>query len=191
MAPMSPRLEPCPDTKFGNSAIRQFGNAHVDYAVMRVALDMRQAGAFGVGTYIRNVVRALARLDRDDHFLLIGAPDRLRELGDLPENFLRVPFAHDISSPRYYLEFQRIIRRAQCDVVHVPNMFWRPLLVNCPYVMTVHDLLMFFGQASRADKLRRWFSRRALRGAERILAVSKFTRNELIRVHGIPPDRID
>ena len=159
---------------------------------MRVALDMRQAGTFGVGTYIRNVVRALAGLDRDDHFLLVGAPDRLRELGDLPENFLRVPFAHDASSPRYYLEFQRIIRRAQCDAVHVPNMFWRPLLVSCPYVMTVHDLLLFYERTGRGrSRMRRWFSRRALHNAERILAVSKFTRNELIRLHGIPPDRID
>lgn len=158
---------------------------------MRVAIDIRQTGTFGVGTYIRNVVRALASLDHDDHFLLIGAPERLRELGDLPENFLRVPFAHDTSSPRYYLEFQRIIRRAQCDAVHVPNMFWRPLLVNCPYVMTVHDLLLFFERAGRAGKLRRWFTHRALHHAARILAVSKFTRNELIRLHGIPPDRID
>jgi glycosyltransferase involved in cell wall biosynthesis len=157
---------------------------------MRVAIDMRQTGAFGVGTYVRNVVRALATLNHDDHFLLIGSHDRLRELGELRENFLRVPFAHDSSSPRYYLEFNRIIRRAQCDVVHVPNTFWRPLLVNCPYVMTVHDLLLFF-QRVRGGKMPRWFMRRALHNAARILAVSKFTRNELIRLHGIPPDRID
>jgi len=158
---------------------------------MRVAIDMRQTGAFGVGTYVRNVVRSLAGLDRDDHFLLVGAPERLRELGDLPENFLRVPFAHETSSPRYYLEFQSIIRRAQCDLVHVPNMFWRPLILSCPYVMTVHDLLLFSEVTKRTGKLYRWLTRRALGRAERILAVSKFTRNELIRTHGIPPDRID
>jgi glycosyltransferase involved in cell wall biosynthesis len=158
---------------------------------MRVAIDMRRAGAFGVGTYVRNVVRALAALDHDDHFLLIGDKDRLRDFGQLRENFLLVPFDRDPSSPGYYLDFRQIIRRAQCDVVHVPNTFWRPLLVPCPYVMTVHDLLLFYERTAQHGKLARWLTRRALHSASRILAVSKFTRSELIRLHGIPPDRID
>ena len=30
------------------------------------------------------------------------------------------------------------------NVVHVPYLAWRPLMLPCPYVLTVHDLLTFF-----------------------------------------------
>ena len=33
---------------------------------MRIAIDARKLHDFGIGTYIRNLLRQLARLDRDD-----------------------------------------------------------------------------------------------------------------------------
>ena len=161
---------------------------------MRVALDLRRIDAFGVATYVRNVVRALSQLDRDDHFLLIGAQERRREFGELPANFKQIAFTRDPSSPRYYLDFRSIVRRFACDVVHVPYLGWRPLLVPCPYVLTVHDLLVFFPWRSNGKGLTRearlWSTRRTLAKAARILAVSQFTRNELVRLHGVPAERI-
>jgi glycosyltransferase involved in cell wall biosynthesis len=163
-------------------------------SLMRVAIDMRRLGAFGVSTYVRNIVRTLAQLNHDDHFLLIGAPDRVREVSELPPNFTAVPFAHDVSSPRFMLDFRSLVRRAGCDVVHVPYMFWRPLWITCPYVVTVHDLLIFFQRTGNGSGFYRnahlWLTRRALGHAGRIMAVSNFTRNELVRRHGIPADRI-
>jgi len=48
---------------------------------VRVAIDIRRIGDFGVGTYIRNIIRALGRLDRDTKYIMIGAPDKVREIG--------------------------------------------------------------------------------------------------------------
>ena len=28
-----------------------------------------------------------------------------------------------------------------CDLVHIPHLFWLPRNLPCPYVMTVHDVL--------------------------------------------------
>src|SRR5579883_3316828 len=42
---------------------------------------------FGIGTYTRNVVRALGRLDRQNKYFLIGSPEKVREIGPLPANF--------------------------------------------------------------------------------------------------------
>ena len=41
----------------------------------RVAIDCRHIEDFGVGTYIRNLTRSLAELDRDNHYLLIAHAD--------------------------------------------------------------------------------------------------------------------
>ena len=42
---------------------------------------------FGVGTYIRNVVRSLGRLDRETTYFLTGSPAKVQEIGPLPANF--------------------------------------------------------------------------------------------------------
>jgi hypothetical protein len=39
------------------------------------------------------------------------------------------------------LDFRAIVRRLQCDLVHIPHLFWIPRGLGCPYVLTVHDLL--------------------------------------------------
>ena len=36
---------------------------------------------FGVGTYIRNVVRTLGRLDRQNQYLLFGPAGKVEEIG--------------------------------------------------------------------------------------------------------------
>ena len=62
---------------------------------MRVGIDIRPIRDFGVGTYIRNVVRTLGRLDQASNYFLIGGRDRVREIGKLPPNFHIVPFSAD------------------------------------------------------------------------------------------------
>ena len=65
---------------------------------VKIAIDIRRMTEFGVGTYIRNVVRTLGRLDRDDKYLLIGSPAKVEEIGSLPANFHTVPLTSPESS---------------------------------------------------------------------------------------------
>ena len=58
---------------------------------VKIAIDIRRMTEFGVGTYIRNVVRTLGRLDHETTYLLIGAPAKVEEIGALPPNFHSVP----------------------------------------------------------------------------------------------------
>ena len=58
---------------------------------MRVAIDIRRMTEFGVGTYTRNIVRALGRLDGESKYFLIGPPEKVAEISPLPPNFRAVP----------------------------------------------------------------------------------------------------
>jgi hypothetical protein len=58
---------------------------------VKIAIDIRRMTEFGVGTYIRNVVRTLGRLDRESKYFLIGPPAKAEEIGPLPPNFRTVP----------------------------------------------------------------------------------------------------
>jgi len=162
---------------------------------VKVAIDMRRITDFGVGTYIRNIVRALSRLDRENKYYLIGSPEKAREIGPLAASFHTVPFTAPDTSPRGYFEFRVILRRLGCDLVHVPHLFWLPRALPCPYVMTVHDVLEHMARTRDHSGMRRslhfHLTRRVLLGASRIFAVSQFTESELEKLFGIPPGRME
>jgi len=150
---------------------------------------------FGVGTYIRNVVRTLARLDRESKYFLIGSPEKVAECGQLPPNFHAVALASGDNTLKGNLDFRAIVRRLNCDVVHVPHLFWLPRGLSCPYVLTVHDLLEHMYGSRNASSFRRslhfYLTRRVLRRAARVIAVSQFTRNEIEKLLAIPDARIE
>jgi glycosyltransferase involved in cell wall biosynthesis len=162
---------------------------------VKIAIDIRRMTEFGAGTYIRNVVRTLARLDRETTYLLIGSPAKVQEIGPLPSNFHTVPLAEPERSLRSYIEFRTVVKRLECDLVHIPNLFSVPRALSCPYVMTVHDILEHLSRAREQTGFWRTLhfqlTKRVLSGAARILAVSNFTKLEIEKLFNIPPGRIE
>jgi len=150
---------------------------------------------FGVGTYIRNVVRTLAQLDGDSEYFLIGSPHKVAECGALPSNFHAVELAGGDDTLQGNLDFRAIVKRLECDVVHIPHLFWIPRGLSCPYVLTVHDLLEHMYGSRNASSLRRslhfYLTRRVLRKAARVIAVSQFTKSEIHKLLEIEDDRIE
>ena len=162
---------------------------------VKIAIDIRRMTEFGVGTYIRNVVRTLGRLDHETTYFLIGAPEKVKEIGPLPPNFHTVPLAEPERTLKSFREFRAIVKRLDCDLVHIPNLFSVPRALPCPYVMTVHDMLEHLSRARQQTgfwgSLHFQLTRQVLRGASRIFAVSNFTKIEMEKLFGIPPDRIE
>jgi glycosyltransferase involved in cell wall biosynthesis len=162
---------------------------------VKIAIDIRRMTEFGVGTYTRNVVRTLGRLDRDNKYFLIGSPEKVKEIGALSANFHTVPLLEPDTTTKGYFEFRVILKRLGCDLVHIPHLFWMPRALPCPYVMTVHDLLEHMSRAKGRSSLRRslhyQLTRHVLSGAARIFAVSQFSKSEIEKLFGIPPSRIE
>jgi len=162
---------------------------------VKIAIDIRRMTEFGVGTYIRNVVRTLGRLDRETTYFLIGSPAKVKEIGPLPPNFHTIPLAEPERSWKSYREFRAIVKRLECDLVHIPNLFSIPRALPCPYVMTVHDMLEHLSRARAQTgfwgSLHFQLTKRVLRGAARIFAVSKFTKLEMEKLFDIPTGRIE
>jgi glycosyltransferase involved in cell wall biosynthesis len=163
--------------------------------LVKIAIDIRRMTEFGVGTYIRNVVRNLGRLDHENTYLLIGSPAKVKEIGPLPPNFHTVPLTEPERSVKGYREFRGTVKRLDCDLVHIPNLFSVPRGLPCPYVMTVHDMLEHMSRAREQSgfwrSLHFQLTKRVLSGAARIFAVSNFTKNEMEKLFGIPSERIE
>jgi len=162
---------------------------------LKIAIDIRRMTEFGVGTYIRNVVRTLGRLDRENEYQLIGSPAKVQEIGSLPPNFHTVPLVAPERSLQGYRMFRTALQDLGCDLVHIPNLFSIPRALPCPYVMTVHDMLEHMSRAREQNgfwrSLHFQLTRRVLRGAARIFAVSNFTKTEIEKLFEIPSGRIE
>jgi len=168
---------------------------------VRIAIDIRRITEFGVGTYTRNALRTLARLDHENEYFLIGIPDNLGprgkigDIGPLPPNFITVPGQPNELSLNSYLELHRVLKKNRCDLLHVPHLFWKPQGIPCPYVVTVHDLLDHLYRVNSQSSLKRTlhfqFTRRVLQKAARIFAVSNFSKADTVRLFGVKPEKIE
>ena len=54
---------------------------------LHIVIDARRIRDFGIGTYIRSLVRALSAIDTANHYTLVSGPEDVRDLAALPENF--------------------------------------------------------------------------------------------------------
>ena len=162
---------------------------------VKVAIDIRRITEFGVGTYTRNIVRALARIDHGNEFFLIGSPEKAAEVGPLPPNFRTVPMLQPDVTLKGYLECRRIVRQLRCDVIHVPHLFSMPRNLHCKYVMTVHDVFEHMYRAHDRSNIRRslhfHLTKHVLNAAGRVLAVSQFTKSEIEKLFHIPSRHIE
>jgi glycosyltransferase involved in cell wall biosynthesis len=114
----------------------------------------------------------------------------------------------DIHRPRALIKntaFSRLFRQdcTNIDIIHATchknslEVFKKQAK---KFVVTVHDLIpMMYPQEFRSSRVRdnlffktKWiFARLALRKADRIIAISKFTQSEITRLIGISKDKID
>jgi glycosyltransferase involved in cell wall biosynthesis len=156
---------------------------------VNIAIDVRRIRDFGVGTYIRNLLQALAAADTTYRYRLICAPQDQPQFSHLPPNFETIAYVRGDASRLDHYELPRLIRKLKTDVTHIP--FHRvPLLLDKPYVVTIHDLSsLFYDDASGLLHAVRGFRlRRGLERAGGIIAVSGATQRDVI---GLVPDAAD
>jgi glycosyltransferase involved in cell wall biosynthesis len=151
----------------------------------------------GISRYIDRTLAALAK-ERDGHrfvaFVEPGTPKDTLSLGWLEAVAARLPTDRPFVRIAWeQLVFPRLIRRYHLDVVHSPA-YVTPLASTVPSVVTFHDL-SFFALPVAFNRTNRWylqtFSRLSARRANRLIAVSEFTRREMQRVLGVRPERVD
>jgi glycosyltransferase involved in cell wall biosynthesis len=158
---------------------------------LRIVIDVRHIQDFGIGTYIRNLVHALARVDKENQYILTATSKEAPEVANVGHNFevaLYEPPKRRFLGDFTYAWF---LRGLAADLVHMP-LNQVPLLMPKPYVVTIHDMssFLFGGTASLLDNVRLYRFRRGLLRADRVIAVSVATRRDVEHVLGIPSEQI-
>src|SRR5579862_8670972 len=163
---------------------------------LQIALDTRRVADFGIGTYIRNLVRALAKVDDRNQYQLITNEQAVPDFSNLPSNFKTTIFARTnkkgtIQSGLAQIRYGLFLRKLEADLFHIP-LNAVPLLMPKPYLVTIHDMstLLFASQLGYRNRLRHFYLRRGLIRADRVMAVSMATCRDVEAVLGIPMSRM-
>ncbi|MBI4265050.1 MAG: glycosyltransferase family 4 protein [Acidobacteria bacterium] len=160
---------------------------------MRVAIDARKLHDFGIGTYTRNLLRYLARIDRGTEYVLLCQEADLGVAPQLGPNFHTVlePSANYSLTEQIHVPW--LLGRVRPDVFHAPH-YVLPPAVPCRSVVTIHDCIhLMFPQylPSRAAhayaKAAMWA---AAKRSSRILTVSEASKRDILRFFKVPPEKI-
>ena len=159
---------------------------------MRVGIDIRRSGEYGVGIYIRNLVRSLGRVGPEHEFVVIGRREHLQEFGELPPNFGFEPYDRRFDAAVSHMTYGSGLAGLALDVLHMPHR-WVPMSAPRPYVVTLHDIntVLFPGEADgvRLKRIRDSLLVRGLRRAAVTMAVSEATKRDAILRLKLPADR--
>jgi len=162
--------------------------------VTTVGLDARSAGRHrgtGIGTYTHQLAVHLPVLDRRRAYVQFTA-------GPLPLTRTARIQQVDVRGPGGIREEDRRLGeaalRAGCDLVHLPtNGFGALALDRRHIVVTIHDLIPFIMPATCSPGYRRRFLDevpRIVGRADAVCAVSQRTRQDLVRILGVPAAKV-
>src|SRR3954471_8395346 len=101
--------------------------------MLHIVIDARRIRDFGIGTYIRSLVHALAQVDRKNRYTIVSGPADVRTLAGLPESFSTAEYARRDSSEIDHVVFPLFLHRLRPDLVHIP-LNRVPWFMMGPYV---------------------------------------------------------
>ena len=160
---------------------------------MRIAIDLRKLHDHGIGTYIRNVVRHLARIDSDTEYVLLCRAQDCGLAAELGENFRAVRASAAPYSVREQFQVPLELRRQHVDLFHAPH-YTLPTLAPCRSVVTIHDCIHLMFPQYLPNRLAYVYARSMLwttsRRANRILTVSEASKRDIVRLLGVPSGRV-
>ncbi len=158
---------------------------------LHIVIDARRVRDFGIGTYIRNITRALSALDSENRYTLVAHPNDAGELAGLGPNFRIAPFSLSDRGLKHNFYFPRFLKSLNASLYHIPLnsvAWWMPR----PYVVTIHDMssLLFPPKRDFRYTVHQERYRRGVIRAARVITVSHATRRDLEGVLRISDERL-
>ena len=160
-----------------------------------IGIDARKLHDFGIGTYVRNLIHALAELDRENRYVVFyRTPAAGTPLADLPENFQVVAERSPVYSLREMVALSWRLFRLKLDLYHATH-YVLPAVVPCRVVVTIHDIIHLLYPEFLPSRLAFFYAqrmiRRSLTRGDRIITVSQNTKADLMEYFEVDGTKID
>ena len=168
---------------------------------MRIVIDARLYGLenAGLGRYTMNLVQELAKLDKENEYVVLLRKKYFNEL-KLPRNWQKIEADFRHYSLTEQLKLPKMIKNIKPDLVHFPH-FNIPLFFRGKYVVTIHDIVMHrnWGRQATTLPLSVYLIKRlvyrvvfdnAVKKAVIIIVPTNFVKEELINFYGLSSDKV-
>jgi len=161
---------------------------------VRIGIDARKLHDFGIGTYIRNLLRQLARLDRETEFVLLCRPEDRDALAVVGPNFRPVVESSGNYSIAEQIRIPLALKREGVTLFHAPH-YVLPPLVGCRSVVTIHDCIHLMFPQYLPNRMAFTYARTSIalaaRRATRVMTVSESSKRDILRFVDVKPEKID
>ena len=165
---------------------------------MKIGIDARMLGYSGIGRYAENLIRELAKIDKKNQYIIFLQKRKIKSEIRNPKfetnhnlqilnskNCKIIETDAPIYSIKEQSNFWRTVVKQKLDIMHFTH-FNVPVLYRRPYVVTIHDLtpLYFPGKKRKSileKKAYKFVLKNALKRAQKIIAVSKFTKSDILK----------
>lgn len=173
---------------------------------MKIGIDIRPLNIdrkSGVEGYITNLLKSLFELDNKNEYKLFYNSFKKNNLAELNFDKKQNVKIHSFNYPNKALNFSlnyfrypkidKLIKGV--DIFFQPNILFNSLSHDCKNVLTFHDLSFITHPKYYSWKRRAWHrlinAKRLAQRADGIIAVSKSTKNDLVEIFNINPDKIE
>jgi glycosyltransferase involved in cell wall biosynthesis len=162
---------------------------------MKIAIDARKWRDYGIGTYVRNLVRHLAHLDRETTYFLFCDRADQATLRDLAENFVPIVDGSSGYGIQEHVSIPIRVQRLGADLLHSPH-YVLPLLCRQRSVVTIHDCIHLLFPEYLPNRLAPRYARAmmgsAIRRSDLVLTVSEASRRDILSFYpSTNPDRVE
>ncbi|MFA6197550.1 MAG: glycosyltransferase family 1 protein [Patescibacteria group bacterium] len=169
---------------------------------MKIGIDARFWGpeGKGLGRYTQKLIENLEKIDQTNQYRIFVKPSSYETYQPKNPNFIKVLAPYRWYSVEEQLKFPALINAQKLDLVHFPH-FNVPLLYRRPYLVTIHDLIITHFPTTRATTLGpvkyffkrlgyQWVIATAVKRSRKVITVSDFVKNELVKFFKLPETKV-
>ncbi len=170
--------------------------------MMRIGIDARFYGSVGkgLGRYTQKLVEHLEEIDSENKYFVFLRRENFQEYVPSNPNFKKVLADYGWYSFAEQLFFPKLLYSYKLDLMHFPH-FNVPILYFRKFVITIHDLILLHFPTKRASTLSPflyWVKfcayklviYSAIIRSQRIIAVSKFTKQDILSRYSVGENKI-
>jgi glycosyltransferase involved in cell wall biosynthesis len=160
---------------------------------LRIAIDARKLRDYGIGTYVRNLLRHLSRVDHTTEYIVLCHRSDCEIVDALGDNFRTVAESSPGYSVREQITVPRDLRRERADLFHSPHYVVSPF-TPCKSVVTIHDCIHLRFPQYLPNRLAYAYARSfmwlATHQSNLILTVSEASKRDILEYFSVPPAKI-
>lgn len=154
----------------------------------------------GIGQYTAMLISELEKLDHENQYFIFVSNESKNHYTPKAKNFKKILAPFHWYGRAEQINFPRFLNKYDLDLMHFPN-FNVPYLYRGKFIVTIHDLIPFKPGYRKSTTLgpvkyrtKKMFLKinttSLLKRAQKIITVSQNSKNDIVDIFGVKPEKV-